>query len=246
MSANDIGIDPLLALSDDHFALGPCHIIPYNRINTSLFGDDLLSQLYDACLLSRPSHPYGILPNAQCGMLDLSRDAICAYWSTRQLILPCLSPDWTGTLPSHYDYPVLADGHIVTGVAYLTSFLGAPVNPPNQPQPIGERAALGAYLFFRPYWGTPEIEILCMLGVAAFFHQYRLSALHGQRYSYNNLTAKMMGRLGFKDVGVIPRFLTDKKNNEVVLSDCTVSSLLRKDFEDYVTRQLISLVPDIP
>jgi RimJ/RimL family protein N-acetyltransferase len=93
------------------------------------------------------------------------------------------------------------------------------------------------YVFFRSAWGTPEIEVLGMLGLAYLFSQFRLLAIHGQRYPQNGLTARFMRKYGSKDVGTIPHYmLRDGK-----LESCTVSTLLQSDFESYVKRQLLSL-----
>jgi hypothetical protein len=243
-------IDPLLALADDHFTLGPCRVLLYNRLHTSLYSDDLLSRLYDACLASRPSHPFGILPSAFCGMLDLSRDAMLSYWATRNPLLLLTLDHKSYSSKSPLDIrtsPILTDGTIVAGFSFITAFQGAAISPNGGPQPVGERSALGAYLYFRPFWGTPEIEILQMLGLALYFHTYSLSAIHGQRYSCNVLTQKFMSRFNSRDVGTLQRFLADRKDGradgEIILSDCIVSELLRERFVEYVTRMLLSLVP---
>ena len=243
-------VDPILALADDHYTMGNCRVIAYNRTKRELFGDNILNSLYDACLASRPSHQFGILPNSMCGMLDLSRDAMIAYWSTRNIILLTLDKSTPLRGKSHSpfcDYPTIQDGSIIAGFSFITFFQGAAANPPGHPQPIGERAAMGAYACFRPWWGTVEIERLGMLGLAWYFQTYSLSAIHGQRFSHNTATAKFMARYGSREMGIIPKFLADRKggkaDGDVILSDCGVSTLLRSDDEAYCRKYLRSLIP---
>ena len=245
--------DPIAALADLQFTLGNCRVIPYNRANRELFGDRLLNQLYDLCLQSRPTHPFGILPDVQCGMLDLTRDAITSYWHTRRITLVVLGGGGDGSasvVPGptpRNPTALLADGSEIAGFTYLTTMVGVPYDFSNLggPQPGGPRAALAAYTFFRPWWGSAEQHVLGMLGLAYLFHTFKLSAIHGQRNIRNALTAKFTGKFGFRDTGIVPRFLMDwtpmgNIHNGKLVS-CVVNSLLREDFETYVTEQFRSL-----
>jgi hypothetical protein len=264
--ANLTAADPIAALADLQFTLGNCRVIPYNRANQELFGDRLLNQLYDLCLQSRPSHPYGILPDAQCGMLDLSRDAITSYWYSRRITLVVYgggggdgesgatstsTSTSTSTVPApapRNPAALLADGSEIAGFTYITTMVGVPYDFSNfgGPQPGGPRAALAAYAFFRPWWGSTEQHVLAMLGLAYLFHTFKLTAIHGQRNIRNALTARFMSKFGFRDTGVIPRFLMDWVPPADIpvrgkLVSCVVNSLLREDFEAYVTNQFRGL-----
>jgi hypothetical protein len=185
-----------------------------------------------------------------CGMVDLSRDAMISYWATRNPLLLLTLDHKSYSAKSVLDVrssPILTDGTIVAGFSFITAFQGAAISLNGGPQPMGERSALGAYLYFRPFWGTPEIEILNLLGLSLYFHNYKLSAIHGQRFAYNVATEKFMRRFGSRDVGTLQRFLADRKDGradgEIILSDCIVSELLRENFIEYVSRQLLSLIP---
>ena len=245
----DSTINPLQRLHDLSYTLGNCRVLVYNRFQPDTFGDDLLSRLYDLCLLSRPTHPFGTLPETQCGMSDLTRDAMISYWASKSILLLTVIPATAlpATAPSKRMIDMLPDNSRIAGFAYLPAILGAPANPPGQPQPIGPRSATGAYAFFRDWWGTPEIEVLAMLGLAHFFHSYHLAAIHGQRYTRNALTARFMSRFGFTDTGTLPFFLVDfppgaeRIPANMQLVSCTLSTLLHEDFIAYVERELESI-----
>lgn len=76
-----------------------------------------------------------------------------------------------------------------------------------------------------------------MLGLSYLFLNYNLQAIHGQRLPWNNLTSRFMSRFGFRDTGVVPRYMM----YENTLTDCVVSSLLREDFESYARKSLLEL-----
>lgn len=265
--------DGIHTLADLRFTLGGCSVVPYSRFNPSLFGDDLLSRLYSCCLQSRPTARYGILPESQCGMLDLSRDAITAYWHTRQVALLTVSRDGAEAMRARRGHPPLSaqlggstleDGSEIAGFTYPTLLIGPPVPAPS-PVPASvpyssprqssgaaalraavPRAAVCAYVFFRPWWGTDEAEVLGMLGLAYLFHTYSLTSIHGQRYPGNSLTAKFVSRYGFRDTGTIPEFLQIRNYHApgdsdatpaVTLTSCVLNTLSRADFEAYIRHQ---------
>lgn len=262
MAMNTLGIDhnrdhahiePIARLASEDFTIGPCGVVPYVRTNLALFGNDILSRLYDLCVLSRPSHPYGILPDAMCGCVDLSRDAILAYWYTRRISLVVLTrslyPEmFPESSPCWDNRALLADGSEIIGFTYLTNIIGTPANFLNQTkeaQMKGPRAAVAAYVFFRPWWGTAEQDVDMMLGLAYLFHTYNLKAIHGQRYTRNALTANYTGKFGFRDMGTIPYFLLDRRDGkdygEAQLVPCTVTTLTRDDFNTYIQNQFIGV-----
>jgi hypothetical protein len=206
----------------DDWRLGNCQVIVYDQRKTEIFGRTYLQYLYKQCLDSRPSAPFGILPESFCGMSSLHSDSICAYLHSRPvLLLLCIH-----TSPTEFT-PV--------GFAYPTMMCGAPMSVPD-----GERSAFCGFVFFRSAWGTPELEVLGMLGLAYLFSQFRLLAVHGQRFVENTLAARYMARYGAKDMGVIPHYML--RSGKLV--SCAVSTLLRSDFEVYCSKQLLTLASE--
>jgi len=203
----------------DEWRLGNCQVIPYDRRKVDVFGRGYLQYLYKQCLDSRPSDPFGVLRESFCGMTDLSADTICAYLHSRPvLLLLCIH-----TSPTEFT-PV--------GFAYPTMLCGAPMNVAD-----GERSMFAGFVYFRSAWGTPELEVLGMLGLAYLFSQFRLLAVHGQRYAGHRLAARYMAKFGARDVGTIPHYMMQDGK----LVSCTVSTLLRTDFEQYCRKSLLSL-----
>jgi hypothetical protein len=99
-----------------------------------------------------------------------------------------------------------------------------------------EMSAFCGYGFFRSAWGTPELPVAAMLGLAYLFQEFNIKAIHGTRFEDNTLTAKFVEQFGFKQVGRIPDYqLKDGK-----LVPAIVSTLLREDFERYVEEFLVS------
>jgi hypothetical protein len=94
---------------------------------------------------------------------------------------------------------------------------------------------IAGYGFFREAWGTEDQQIVTMLGLAYIFKEFDLRAIIGNRYTDNTLTAKFMGRFGFKDCGEIPCF----QLRETKLVPLVVSALMREDFEQYVADFLV-------
>jgi hypothetical protein len=94
---------------------------------------------------------------------------------------------------------------------------------------------------FPECWGSAEAEVLGMLGLAQMFHLYSLQAMYGQRYIRNELTAKFMGRYGFRDMSVLPDFMLCQNGSGLELGGCVVSRLSCEDFSSYVARALDSV-----
>jgi hypothetical protein len=203
----------------DSWTLGNCSVQVYDRRKKDVYGDHYLRHLYDECLRSRPSSPFGILPESLCGFSDLTADSVCSYLAGRPaLLLLCIHTSTAEFTP--------------VGFAYPTMICGAPLSVKD-----GERSMFAGFIFFKSAWGTPELEVLGMLGLAYLFSQFRLLAVHGQRTISNRLAARYMARFGARDMGTIPYYmLQDGK-----LVSCTVSTLLRTDFESYTRKQLLSL-----
>jgi hypothetical protein len=211
--------DSLDTLAAADFSLGNCQVIPYNppvAATAHLFPDDYLSTLY--------SHMKSalILERTMCGMRDLSHNAITAYLASKPVFA---AVEWS---PDHSHFHTL-------GFGFIVNWVGIPYPAP------GPRSAFAAYAMFPDSWGTPEAEVLAMLGLARMFHTYSLQSLYGQRYIRNALTARFMSRFGFKDIATLPDFLLHLNGNGVELSASVVSHLTLRDFTDYVALQLQSV-----
>jgi len=205
------------ALKLDNYRLGDLQVIPYDRTRVPVFGTNYIHYLYSQCLLSRPSSPYGVLPETFCGMADLSADAICSYLANRQVILLCKHTSLTEFTPA--------------GFAWPTEIILSP----------SANSAFAAFCYFKPWWGTSESVILGMLGLAYLFSQHSLRTILGQRYTSNILAGKWMQQYGARDVGNIPDLL---RTHDGGLVECTVSALTRADFELCCRRKLLALAGD--
>jgi hypothetical protein len=204
----------LNVFSEDAYRLGDCQIIPYDRKRVDIFGTNYLHYLYAQCLLSRPTSPWGILPETFCGMSDLTSDGICSYLANKPVALLCVHTSPTEFTPAGFCWP--------------TEIIRSPA----------ANSAFCAFAIFRPYWGTPESTVLGMLGIAYLYVTHVLTAIHGQRYSSNVLAGRWMSNYGARDIGTIPLLLRTHKGT---LESCVISTLLRGDFEQYVKRQLLTL-----
>jgi hypothetical protein len=201
----------------DSYRLGDVQVIPYDRKRVDVFGTNYLHYLYGQCLSSQPKSPYGILPNLFCGCADLSADAICSYLSNKKVLLMCIHTSPTEFTPA--------------GFAWITELIQSP----------SDNSAFAAFCFFRDWWGTPESVVLGMLTISYLFVEYRLTAVLGQRYAHNEPAARYMRVYGAKDCGTVPYLLRTHKGG---LEPCTVSALLRTDFESYCRSELLKLAGD--
>lgn len=213
-TATAVSTSIISAFAEDHYRLGDCQIIPYDRKRIDVFGTNYLHHLYAQCLLSRPSSPYGILPDIFCGMTDLSADALCSYLANKPVILLCVHTSPTEFTPAGFAWPV----ELIRASSANSAFC--------------------AFTFFRPWWGTPEMTVLGMLGLAYLFAHYSLRTIMGQRYDTNVLAARFMAQYGAVDVGTIPDLL---RSHHGTLEPCTVSALTRTDFELYCRKSLLTL-----
>lgn len=211
--------DPIAALAADDFSVGLCQVLPYNPpvpSTSHLFPDDYLSTLYSRMKSSL------ILDRTMCGMINLTHNAITAYLASKPIFA---AVEWN---PDHSRFQTLGFGFIVDWVG---------IRPPTP----GPRSAFAAYAMFTNSWGTPEAEVLAMLGLARMFQTYALQSIYGQRYIRNALTARFMSRFGFKDIAVLPDFLLRQNGSGVELGGCVVSRLSRQDLCDYIVRQMSSV-----
>lgn len=223
--------DILSIFRNDGWRIGNCSVRVYDRRKPELWGVHFLEGLYDQCVASN------VLYDLFCGMIDLSSDAICSYLHTRSpLLVMCVDSED----PQHIGNNVFT----TAGFAFPTINIGGFLMP--NPEPNGkplssESAMVLGYGYLKPWWGTKESVILGMLTLAYFFENHNLTAVHGQSYPWNGLTAKFTSQFGVKPSGTLPRFL---QTAEGKLVDCNLSTLLREDFEEYVNTTIRKLAAD--
>lgn len=194
--------------------MGSVFVRTYDRKDTAVFGTNFLHYLYEQTALSG-SH---VLQSAFCGMRDLTSDAICAYLHTRSPLLLMCMDDENESMPFH-----------ILGYSYPTVHFGVKGET--------ERSMLLGYCYLRQAWGTPEATVAGMLAAAYMFLTYDLVAIHGQSYTWNQLTHRFAAQYGAHETGLLPRTLP-KSGSDGSLSDCTWSTVLREDFEKYASEQL--------
>jgi hypothetical protein len=201
----------LQAFQQDQYRLGNLQAIGYLRTRSDVFPPGFLGTLYHRMqtgLSGKRGDSW--LRMLFCGMADVSFDAIVPYLASRPL---CILGEWRGAV------------FAPAGLIFPTVQLG-----------LGDqKAAFAGYGFFREWWGTEEQKTLALLGIAFFFVELGLVALHGMRYAENSLTRNFLAGFGFKETGRIPRYML--RNGKLV--DGVASSLLREDFEAYVERQVV-------
>lgn len=204
---------------------GDCQAILYDRFNEDLFPQPYLSSLYYRCRRSGRAQN-GILAPLFCGMTDISHDAIVGYLMARPLIIlgewrsqPTLLRDnlIMETDPQRRSFEPL-------GFCFPVSFQPHPL-----PYPTAPRSAFAAYAFFQSAWRTPQQQVLSHLGLAYLFAEFSLSAILGQRYSDNVLTARWLRQFGFRDVATVPQLIWNQATG--LLEPCVVSILEREEFE---------------
>lgn len=203
----------LNVFKEDGYRIGACQVLFYDRKRTDVFPQPYLTKLYNKCRASSRRSSLGTLPNLFCGMEDLSHDALTSYLAGLPIILLVV---WTSE-----------NTFKEAGFAFPVNLRGK--SP--------ERMAFMAYGYFREFWGTPEAELLMLLGLAFTFQEFQLNAIHGIRYESNLLTAKFMSQFGFCEVGRIPRYMM--KDGKLVAA--VISSLLREEFEAVATQKLVEL-----
>jgi hypothetical protein len=205
-------VDVLAALKEDGYRLGDLAAIRYDKKNADLFPDDYLGHLYNRCRESKRRSGNGILDALFGGNPASDFNSIVTYFSSRAFLL--ILGRWEG------------DKFHELGFAFPTVMIGTNST---------ERSMIAGYGFFREAWGTEDQQIVTMLGLAYIFKEFDLRAIIGNRYTDNTLTAKFMGRFGFKDCGEIPCF----QLRETKLVPLVVSALMREDFEQYVADFLV-------
>lgn len=202
------------AFKDDNYRVGNAQAIQYNRERTTIFPEGFLASLYLQLKGDRFSthreNGTGILQTLFCGMSDVSFESIVSYLFTKPIMVTGV---WNGDEfePAGFGFPVT-----VTAAG-------------------DERMAFCGYTLFRKWWGTEDAEGLAMLGLCAMFGEWKLKAIHGIRYTTNDLTAKFMSRFGFQDIGRIERYML--RNGKLV--PAIVSSLMVEEFEQYLQKVLL-------
>lgn len=206
----------LSILKEEGYRWGDCQVLRYDAKRVDVFPQAYVTKLYNLC--RGDGKHSNILPNLFCGMSNLDHDSITTYLLQRPLLILAV---WR----SNYDFAE-------AGIAFPVLF-----QPPLNVH-AAERMSFSGYGYFRDWWGTPEITVLSMLGLAYIFTEFNLSAIHGVRYPSNQRTACFLAQFGFKEVGRVPRY----QMKDGVLVDGVVSTLLIEDFESYVERKLLELV----
>lgn len=217
--------EPLETLAGTAYRWGDCQAIRYDARRTDLFGPDCLGDLYDRTQQCRGSRVIGSKPRLMpsllrmtfCGMPDVSKPAIISYLYSRPLII---AGEWREDTEGQVFYPL--------GYCFTVA---------ETPSRDGQRnSAFGGYCLFPEAWRTPQQYVLTTLGIAYLFREFRLVSLHGIRYDDNKLTARWMGKFGFRDIGTIPNYMQRHGTGELV--PCTVSTLDRAEFEQRVRTTL--------
>jgi hypothetical protein len=205
-------VDVLQALKDDSYRWGDLQCIRYDKANKELFSDAYIGYLYARCVASRRRSGDGTLSATFGGNPASDFPSIVTYLAQRPVLL--ILGKWV-------------DGKFHDlGFAFPTVSIGTANT---------EKSLIAGYVFHREAWGTQDQRIVTMLGLAYFFKEFSLSAIIGNRYRENVLTAKYMARFGFKDYGEIPRFQLQGAK----LVPMVVSALLREDFEEVVKTFLV-------
>jgi RimJ/RimL family protein N-acetyltransferase len=194
-------------IKDQGYKLDRFAVLKYDQSRPDVFPLPYLTKLYELTAQSGRHSPLGSLPDLFCGLSDLSHDWITAYLSTKNPLL--ILGEW-----------VTPNEFTPWGYAFITTSIGHASAPK-------EKGIIAGYGFFSPFWGRPELELLSVLGLAYFFREFGLLAIHGSRYATNDRTARLMSRVGFHDDGLIPRWMLDQGK----LVGMIPSTLLVEDFE---------------
>lgn len=71
----------------------------------------------------------------------------------------------------------------------------------------GERRSSVGFMFFRPFWGKPQLRDIGMLDIHYWFYALHIDVLHGYTLVDNFLARNFARKLGFTEVGVMPKLL---------------------------------------
>jgi hypothetical protein len=235
--SDDEILNPLQTIADHAYMFQGCQVLRYDPGRREIFGDEMLSHLYWQTRNNTSRTKLGALPALMCGMTDLSHDAIVSYFHQRGVVLmgewrANPSPvDPENPLPdnleelTHPQFHVLGYVFLSTNVTYSTDRKA--------------NSVFGGYCFFREAYRTPQQTVLTHLGLSYLFHELSLVNLHGVRYADNKLTARLMEKFGFQDIGTIPNYMIQQSTGQLV--DGVVSTLSRAEFENRLMTILLSL-----
>lgn len=200
----------LEGLQEDGYRIGDLQALRYDRATPPFF-DGYLGKLYNLCASSKRRSGDGILTALFGGNPASNFDAIVSYLAQRPVIV---LGEWKDGVfvEAGFCFPLITCGTMET-----------------------ERAMFCGFGFFKPYWGTPELTVLAMLGLSYLFQEFDLKAIHGTRYRDNVLAWNFTKQFGFKEIGEIPHYQLRKGK----LVPGVVTSLLRGDFERYVENWLV-------
>ena len=199
-------------LKEDGYRLENLQALKYDRANP-LFHDDYLAKIYNLCRGSARRSGDGILSSVFGGNPESTFNAVVSFLAARPLII---MGEWQED-----------DTFKEMGFAFPVVMCG---------KQAPEMACFAGYGFFRSAWGTPELPVVAMLGLAYLFNEFQIKAIHGTRFEENTLTAKFVEQFGFKQVGRIPDYQIGKDGK---LVPAIISTLLREDFEAYVEQFLV-------
>ena len=212
MAEEEKSLSVLESIKLDDYRIGNAQALVYDRKDTSVFGEGFLGELYFKFKGNRYNSRSGngILETLFCGMQDVSFPAITSYLASVPL---CILGVWKD---NKFD---------VAGIQFPSVRIGYG----------DQKACFGAYGFVPAYWGSTEVEVLAMLGIAVLFQELDVISVHGVRYAENELTARFLAKFGFKDVGTLPNYMV----RDGKLAAATLSTLDRSTFESVVERMVL-------
>lgn len=249
-------LDPLLWLKQRSYTWAGLSAVPYDRTRPDLFQPQpYLAHLWQQTRDSGRSS-LGSLPALYCSMQDLSCDAICSYLHARLVLV--LGEYRAAPLPEPVNYQVeelITDSDLDDPLAMDEDWIGLlpAAAPPSRLHALGyafpgtvpittsadglANSMFIGYTFFQQAWRSPAQLALTYLGLAFFFQEFRLEAIHGVRYADNKLTAKWAAKFGFQDCGTVPSFMrgpgggaAGSNESSGRLTAATFSTLSRMDF----------------
>lgn len=229
---------PLTALHDAGYQIGSLGVVAFDPAREDLFPPPFLYSLYEATRQSGRSH-LGSLPSLFCGMSNLTPDAICAYLLQQRVIV---MGEWRANptpvdpedpLPVDFEELIAPKFHPL-GYLFPSSYTRSSDTLAN--------SMFAGYCFFQEAWRTRQQLVLTYLGLAYLFCEFRLVSLHGIRYHDNKLTARWMEQFGFRDVGTIPNYMSERGGGELV--PATISTLPRAEFEEQLRQVFRELMAD--
>lgn len=173
-------------------------LIPYDRA-WPIFPDGVLGHLY---LRTKQD---GLLDTVFCGHDPVDFDWFVGYLGSKAATMQV--------------YCLQEEGQPLTPIGYCWI-----IQPGGKD---GAREAKFGFTFFKEYWGRRELRDLVMLGIGYWMNTLKIDVLHGFTLKDNHLARNFSRRFGFKEVGILPKFLYRQGE----LTDATVVMLDRETFE---------------